>query len=55
MHTKIIPSPLNKGKRITDGTFPARLVMIKLIEQSEAALPSAQSKTVLLSFVSSVP
>ena len=38
----MIPNPLNNGKRITDGTFPARLVMTRLMTESEIALPMAR-------------
>ena len=44
IHTKIIPRPLNKGNKSTDGTLPERLVITKLIIQRESALPKAQIK-----------
>ena len=42
MHTNMMPVPLNKGKRMTEGTFPARPVITKRITESETALPAAQ-------------
>ena len=49
-HTQIIPVPLNSGNRTADGTRPARLVITKLIVQSETALPAAQGITNFISF-----
>jgi len=43
-----MPNPLNNGKSITDGTFPARLVITKLIIERASALPVAQRKILFL-------
>ena len=49
-HTKTMPMPLNRGNMITDGTFPAMLVITKLIMQRENALPAANG-SMLLTFL----
>ncbi len=50
MHTIIIPSPLNSGNRIIDGTLAASPVITKLITDSEIALPNAHKPIVFLCF-----
>ena len=54
IHTKTIPSPLNNGKRTTDGTLPANFVITTLIMDSETALPMAQISTDFLLFLSTI-
>ena len=45
MQTAIMPSPLNKGNKITEGTPFAREVITKLMTESDTALPKAQRPT----------
>jgi hypothetical protein len=42
MQTAIMPSPLNKGNKMTEGTPEAREVITKLITERDTALPKAQ-------------